>query len=230
MWKRTASGRTLTFRLAGINNQNFIMRDEQTGSFWQQVSGKAISGPLKGAQLELVRNDEMTYALWKTESPSGTILAPGEYAQRYDKESWEQEMGQYPTVVKIKDSPIPLREIVLGITHKAEDRAYPYSRVLEQRLVQDIAGGDPLLLMAGPDGKAVRAFLARSPQGARLEFFLKSDGPWAVFDSTTNSEWDFRGCATSGPAKGQCLSQVDILKDYWFDWHQYHPQSTVYSR
>ena len=23
----------------GINNQNFIMRDEQTGSWWQQVTG-----------------------------------------------------------------------------------------------------------------------------------------------------------------------------------------------
>ena len=45
MWKRTLDGRVLTFRLAGINNQNFIMRDEQTGSYWQQVSGKAISGP-----------------------------------------------------------------------------------------------------------------------------------------------------------------------------------------
>ena len=37
------SGLVLTFHLAGINNQNFLMRDEQTGTYWQQISGRAIS-------------------------------------------------------------------------------------------------------------------------------------------------------------------------------------------
>jgi hypothetical protein len=32
VWTRQVDGITLTFRLAGINNQNFIMRDEETGS------------------------------------------------------------------------------------------------------------------------------------------------------------------------------------------------------
>ena len=31
MWGRTVNGLTLTFHLAGINNQNFLMRDEETG-------------------------------------------------------------------------------------------------------------------------------------------------------------------------------------------------------
>lgn len=44
------NGRVLHFHLAGINNQNFIMRDEETGTWWQQVNGKAIHGPLKGHQ------------------------------------------------------------------------------------------------------------------------------------------------------------------------------------
>ena len=32
-------GRRLHFHLAGINNQNFIMQDEETGTWWQQVTG-----------------------------------------------------------------------------------------------------------------------------------------------------------------------------------------------
>ena len=52
MWRRTIAGRELHFRLAGINNQNFLMRDDETGTWWQQVSGKALSGPLKGQVLE----------------------------------------------------------------------------------------------------------------------------------------------------------------------------------
>ena len=66
----------LTFRLAGINNQNFMMRDEETGSYWQQISGKAISGPYRGRELELVHSDELTFGLWRTENPNGTTLRP----------------------------------------------------------------------------------------------------------------------------------------------------------
>ena len=56
-------GLTLTFHLAGINNQNFLMRDDQTGSYWQQVSGIAIAGPLKGRALKLIPADEVTFGL-----------------------------------------------------------------------------------------------------------------------------------------------------------------------
>jgi hypothetical protein len=55
VWGREVTGLTLTFHLSGINNQNFLMRDEQTGTYWQQIStywrqigGRAISGPLTG--------------------------------------------------------------------------------------------------------------------------------------------------------------------------------------
>ena len=64
-------GTRLTFRLAGINNQNFIMRDDQTGTWWQQVSGLAIHGPLKGRRLHLVPHDQITFATWKDEQPKG---------------------------------------------------------------------------------------------------------------------------------------------------------------
>jgi hypothetical protein len=48
------AGLRLSFHLAGINNQNFLMRDDQTGTYWQQISGKAVSGPLRGSQLPFV--------------------------------------------------------------------------------------------------------------------------------------------------------------------------------
>ncbi len=61
MWKREIAGRELWFRLAGLNNQNFLMTDEQTRSWWQQVSGEAVLGPLKGKRLELVRTEEISF-------------------------------------------------------------------------------------------------------------------------------------------------------------------------
>ena len=71
------------------------MRDEETGSYWQQVTGTAIAGPLKGRQLSLVAQDELTFALWKKERPNGTVLAPmPRYAAKYEKASWENEIAR----------------------------------------------------------------------------------------------------------------------------------------
>ena len=69
MFQRTVDGVALRFHLAGINNQNFLMRDEQTGTYWQQITGLAVSGPLAGRRLTLVPTDELSFALWKAERP-----------------------------------------------------------------------------------------------------------------------------------------------------------------
>ena len=48
---REIDGLRLTFHLAGINNQNFLMRDEETGTYWQQISGARRFGTARGSQL-----------------------------------------------------------------------------------------------------------------------------------------------------------------------------------
>ena len=50
--------------------------------------------------------------------------------------------------------------------------------------------------------------------------------PWILLDTATASEWNFQGCAISGPSLGKCLDRVPALKDYWFDWRNYHPETT----
>jgi hypothetical protein len=67
------------------------------------------------------------------------------------------------------------------------------------------------------------------PQPAQAP--AKSDPPakpWLLLDTATASEWNFQGCAVSGPAQGKCLDRVSALKDYWFDWRNYHPETTIY--
>lgn len=47
VWSRVFDGELLHFRLAGINNGNALIRDEETGSIWQQSTGELIFGALK---------------------------------------------------------------------------------------------------------------------------------------------------------------------------------------
>ena len=62
----------MKFRLSGINNQNFLMTDEETGSWWQQISGVAVAGPLKGRRLTRVFHDEVAFRLWLREHPGSS--------------------------------------------------------------------------------------------------------------------------------------------------------------
>ncbi len=32
----------------------------------------------------------------------------------------------------------------------------------------------------------------------------------------------------NGKFKGDCLKQLDVIKDYWFDWRNYNADTTVY--
>ena len=93
------------------------MRDEETGSFWQQITGAAIAGPLKGAQLSLVPQDELTFGLWKKEQPNGTVLAPLKRDQaKYEKATWESEIAKLPTVIHGTKGTLPDRETILGVS------------------------------------------------------------------------------------------------------------------
>ncbi len=50
-----------------------------------------------------------------------------------------------------------------------------------------------------------------------------------LFDGETGSEWDFSGTARSGPLAGKQLEKVRALKEYWFDWKTYNPQTGLYT-
>jgi hypothetical protein len=305
------NGRALHFYLAGINNQNFLMRDKETGTWWQQITGKALYGPLIGATLELVPSDELTFGQWKSEVSNGKVLAEvPKYIKEYDS-NWEPEVAKLPVVISFPGTELKSRDVVVGLEIDGPGRAYPWETLVKQSPVMDHVQGMPLLIAIGPDAKSFRVFISRI-DGKDAEFFLKqtaddppqsssapsinapesSQGtapksgednstapgpvtpapasraaasistatsgsasvppsahgapsptheekasakvppakPWILIDSATASEWDFQGCAISGPSKGRCLDRINALKDYWFDWRNYHPQTTLYKR
>ena len=269
MWTRTSGGLTLTFHLAGINNQNFLMRDDQTGSYWQQITGAAVSGPLAGRRLELVSSDELSFGLWSAEESGGTVLENvTKYASKYEKKDWEVQMQKEPTVLSFADLARNLkpRTLMLGIRAFGASRAFPYGEVLKEKLVLDHVGSEAVLLVVGPDGQSVRAFRDRIPApadaadansaaganggsagGDHAPAFYRTlddsqshptDAAWLrqavaapiMMDEATASAWNFQGCAVSGKSTGACLDAVEVMKDYWFDWRNYNPATTVYAR
>lgn len=215
------------------------MRDEQTGTYWQQITGLAVSGPLQGRRLTLVPADELSLALWKSERSNGTVLNDvPEYAPHYSPENWDVRMAKVPTVISYAQAGLKPRDIMLGIHAFGASRALPYEALLKDKLIQDRVGGEPILVVLGGDNKSVRVFRQRIAGTAGTPQFYRTIDNSAgqkeissealLMDAPTGSRWNFQGCAVAGRLKGVCLEQIGVMKDYWFDWRQYNPDTTVY--
>jgi uncharacterized protein DUF3179 len=235
VWESEVDGKWLTFHLAGINNQNFIMRDDETGTWWQQVSGEAIHGPLKGKKLTQVYNDELTFGLWKRENRQGRVLKPDERVkQNYEPADWEARYAKLRVVTPVdRNDKLSPRTLIAGLAINGRAVAYPLPALEKQRLILDNIGDNrgvtPLFIALGDDNKSVRAF-ERTVNGRTLEFFVKADtAPIQFTDAETATTWDFTGKAVSGPLAGKQLKKIMALKDYWFDWKIYHPDTKVYT-
>ncbi len=104
----------------------------------------------------------------------------------------------------------------------------PADRILSVKLIEDRLGSESIIILAGPDEKSIRVFHAKLPgQQFAPEYYQTGS---TVLDSETGSEWDFNGCAVYGARTGACLQPIDALKDYWFDWPNYHPNTTTFRR
>jgi hypothetical protein len=231
VWKAVLDGRTLRFHLTGINNQNFIMQDEGTGTWWQQVSGEAILGPLKGKRLEPVAWDEVSFGLWKSEHPRSLVLnAVEKYKSEYAAPDWDTKILKRPTVTKPnpKDT-LKLRDLVIGVSLGGLRKAYPLEDLKRQNPVIDQLGVASILLIVDDDGKSVRCF-NRTIEGKTLDLYLKAGSkPPILVDTHSGSEWDFSGRAVNGPMVGKVLDRIQLLKDFWFDWKLYNPETQVFS-
>lgn len=230
VWQAALDGRVLKFRLSGINNQNFLMTDEETGSWWQQISGVAVAGPLKGKKLTRVFHDEVAFRLWLREHPGSRVLVPAtDTAWVAFSRNWEVETAKLPVKrrAQIVDS-LPPRTLVLGLELNGESKAWPMGALERQLLIIDRLGGKTVALLLGEDGKSVRAFEPRADTTSVDLFVVPDSSPLQLRDGQGNS-WDWSGTATSGPLVGKKLVPLPVIKDYWFDWKTYHPGTSVYN-
>ena len=202
------------------------MRDEETGSWWQQISGEAIQGAMKGQKLVPVEYDEISFGIWKRENPDGRVLRPE--GEKQESADWEAQVAKMPVRVSAQlDNTLEPRALVVGVEVNGKSKAYPFSAIEKQSPILDTVGGKDIVIILGEDRKSVRAF-ERELDGRTLELFVKPETK-EIVDAETASVWDFSGKSVSGALAGKQLKKIAVLKDYWFDWKTYHPETQLYT-
>jgi hypothetical protein len=68
--------RTLTFRADTVSPETAPFKDKETGTRWT-LAGRAVDGPLRGAELTWVPGVQCRWFAWSAEFPATAVHAPG---------------------------------------------------------------------------------------------------------------------------------------------------------
>src|SRR5207245_3500038 len=96
-----------------------------TGSWWQQITGECILGPLRGKRLRRITSDEVTLATWRAEHPESTAV-PFDRRYDYPDSDWERRTE------RVRAPGGASRELVVGVELGGAAAAYPLDRLRGQ--------------------------------------------------------------------------------------------------
>jgi hypothetical protein len=77
-FSRAIGGRTLTFHRLTAEGAGWRMQDRETGSWWNAVTGEALSGPLEGHGVTPVPATQAFLTSWRALYPRGRLWASRE--------------------------------------------------------------------------------------------------------------------------------------------------------
>lgn len=228
-------GQILRFQYDRMVGANEVQKDFQTGSSWQQATGEAIDGPLKGTRLKLYPVLRTTWAEWRKQYPDTTVLKPMPgYADRMPaisqriKGATRVATATAPRGALGADNRLPARETVAGLEIGRDTIAFPFSELRMARVVNERVGGQPVLIVHQPSSDTTTAFDARA-RGKVLRFEAANDEASSLIDLDTRSTWNAYGRCLDGPLKGTQLKPIILVPQFWFAWSQFRPGTRIFS-
>jgi hypothetical protein len=235
VFRAKVKGRTLHFQYDRMVGANEVQKDLETGTSWQQATGEAIDGPLKGTRLTLYPAIRTTWAEWRRRYPHTMVLKPlPGYAERMPGRSRRikdvTRVGPVgaPNGARALDQRLPARETVAGLEIGRETVAYPFSELRIARVVNDRVSGQPMVVIHQPSSDTTTAFEARA-KGRALTFQAANGDASSVIDLETRSTWNAYGLCLEGPLKGTQLKQVMLVPQFWFAWSQFRQETRVFT-
>lgn len=181
-------GRTLSFGVSGLlYNSDLLMYDHQTESLWSQIEGRAISGPLRGMELEAVAVRHESWRNWQARvGRQGRVLSTDTGHDRdYQRSPYagygDSERLYFP--VSESSRRYHPKTWVLGWSHNGEERAWPFPELASHGpVLEDEIGGMKVTLHydAGTPSAELRDASGRLLPATRAFWFA-----WYTFHPDT---------------------------------------------
>jgi len=156
------------FRLVGMDHFNAMFEDPQTHSWWRQVNGTAIAGPLKGKKLKELFSKQITLRTWLEMHPDSRILqADPFFKKQYD--------GLIPFETGTSRSSLTGRDTQLGADKNwmvwlrngdnTKTISWNYLEKTQLKVISDQA--DSILILSN-DGKSVLSFSLKQNNAKKM--------------------------------------------------------------
>ena len=246
VFDRRFEGETLRLGVSGLlRNSDLVMWDDKTHSLWQQITGEGIVGEHAGKSLTPMASAIVRWADFKAEHPDGQALGPDQgYGRSYGTNPYEfyssrdRPFGFFGGDI---DDRFPALERVVGLSLEDIHKAYPFSLLSEARVVNDVVGGEPVVVMWGAadtadalgseviaNAEGVGTGVAYRPvvDGQTLTF--EAAGDTEFVDNETGTTWSILGSGTSGPLAGEQLDLLLHRNEFWFAWQAFFPGAEVW--
>ena len=225
VYARTLGGRTYTFQVSGrLWRNSLIMVDRETDTSWSQVTGRAIDGQHRGAQLEKLEAIETSWQDWRNAHPETKLLKKGKEVLGSHYQSYFDDparMGLFRAQWLAER--MPGKTLVYGASIGPHAVAVTEG-ALDDEVVVATLGDTPVVFARARDG-GVRAFVARV-EGEELG--LGRNPKTGEVRDGGGSAWDLgSGRCISGPYSGSRLESVAVTPVYWFAWSGFYPNTQV---
>lgn len=208
-----------TFGSSGfLFRSNKLMYDRQTDSLWNQFTGRPVSGPLAGSnvELEILPVAITSWRDWKARNPDTRVLSletghvrdytPGAPYGHY----FNSPDLMFPAF--LADESLSAKDLVFGIRTAGGAKAWPLPAFEGGRVIHDQVGLVDLVLIGDTKTRTVRAYRS---EGRRF-----SAGDSSTTLLSAGQTWRMTETELTGP-DGTKLPRIAGHVAYWFAWAGY---------
>ncbi|PQA60784.1 DUF3179 domain-containing (seleno)protein [Siphonobacter curvatus] len=209
-------GEPETFRLVGMDHFNALFEDSRTHSWWRQVNGEAVVGSLKGSYLPDVPSRQTTLEEWLKLYPNSLVFqGDPAFTEEYSKDmAYENGTSESELTGTDKHS-WHEKSWIVGIDAGRTSKAYDWNRLKQQRIINDVVGDVPVLVVLAKDNAS---FFAYQRPDVSTIYALKNDSLITVGHS-----YDLAGRSSEGR-----LRPINASQEFWHSWSTFHPKTERY--
>ena len=180
------------------------MYDQETDSYWNQLTGQAIVGTLTGKTLERVPIIPTTWGDWKAKHPDTLLLSEGTGVKGNRDYSYNPYLSYFNSPeetfgTKKDDRRLLPKELVFPVTIGEGSKVYSNERVKDAKLIIDNVGGEDIVVVWDESLETVRIFFTEGKD---------------VSDYTIEQLEE--------------LKPYETFITYWFSWVAFNPETQVY--
>lgn len=183
-----AQGKSTEFGVSGLlYNSDVLLYDRATESLWSQIMGKAVSGPLKGQELELILTKRMTLRAWRQLYPGTQVLTTETgYNRNYQQTPYGNYAFENRTYFPVAhtDDTYHKKEWVIGVENNGAFKAYSLKRLakLPQQEMTDKIGGETFTITWDKKAEHVTVTNAQGQEITSIQMFWFA---WVAFHPQT---------------------------------------------